>query len=113
VDILRERYVESRPAHFCRCARSPVTADGLAAAILRGETITIASDDLCANVIGRLVVKRVKPKSAGDQRCQAARFSLVFSDEPVMDLYTRSDEVPGSVYALAAFDFLVWVPRSR
>jgi hypothetical protein len=89
-----------------RAVRSlALTADGLAAAVLRGETIKIPWDDLVLIVIGRLVVKRVETEErrrrSGAKPLDSRSF---FSDEPVMDLYTRSDE-GGFRIRSGSFDF--------
>jgi hypothetical protein len=82
-----------------------LTADGLAAAILRGETIPIKWNELVLMVIGRLVVKRVETEERRGRRSAKPLDSRsLFSDEPVMDLYTRSDEV-GFRIRSGSFDF--------
>ena len=104
VDILREDTL-SLDLPILAVRSLAVTADGLAAAILRGETIKIAWDDLVLIVIGRLVVKRVETEErrrrSGAKPLDSRSF---FSDEPVMDLYTRSDEV-GFRIRSGSFDF--------
>jgi len=81
------------------------TAGGLAATILRGETISIEWDELVLIVVGRLVVKRVETE---ERRRRGSAKPLdsrsLFSDEPVMDLYASSDEVSFRIRS-GSFDF--------
>jgi len=81
------------------------TAGGLAATIVRGETISIEWNELVLIIIGRLVVKRVETEERRRRgRAKPLDSRSLFSDEPVMDLYPRSDEV-GFRIRSGSFDF--------
>jgi hypothetical protein len=82
-----------------------LTAGGLAFAIRRGETRSIEWNELVLIVIGRLVVKRVETEERRRRnRVKPLDSRSLFSDEPVMDLYTTSDEV-GFRIRSGSFDF--------
>ena len=79
--------------------------DGLAAMLMRGEGISIEWVDLSLIVNGRFVVKRVEVEERqrrGSPKLLDSR--ELFSDEPVMNLYTRSDEI-GFRIRSNSFDF--------
>ena len=78
---------------------------GLGLTLPKGEGIARDWDDLMLIVTGRLVVRRLeveerqrrgKPKPIDSRE--------LFSDEPLMDLYTRSDEVGFRILS-SSFDF--------
>jgi hypothetical protein len=79
--------------------------DGLAATLMRGEGISIEWDDLSLIVNGRFVVKRVEVEERQRRGSPKPLDSReLFSDEPLMDLYTRSDET-GFRIRSNSFDF--------
>jgi hypothetical protein len=81
------------------------TDTGWAATLPKGEVISREWDDLILIVTGRLVVKRVEIEERqrrGNPKPLDSR--ELFSDEPVMDLYTRSDEA-GLRILSSSFDF--------
>jgi hypothetical protein len=81
------------------------TDEGWAATLSKGEDISREWDDLILIVTGRLMVKRVEIEERqrrGHPKPIASR--ELFSDEPLMDLYTRSDEVGFRILS-SSFDF--------
>ncbi len=79
--------------------------DGLAATLMRGEGISIEWDDLNLIVNGRFLVKRVEVEERQRRGSPKPLDSReLFSDEPLMDLYTRSDEI-GFRIRSNSFDF--------
>ncbi len=81
------------------------TNEGVAATPLRGTGTSLKWDDLILIVAGRWLVKRVEVE---ERRRRSSTKPLasreLFSDEPLMDLYTRSDEAGFRVYS-SSFDF--------
>jgi hypothetical protein len=79
--------------------------DGLAATLMRGEGVSIEWDDLSLIVNGRFLVKRVEVEERQRRGSPKPLDSReLFSDEPLMDLYTRSDEI-GFRIRSNSFDF--------
>ena len=79
--------------------------DGLAPTLVSGGRISVPWDDLILIVSGRLVINR-KESEARRRRggSQPLDIRELFSDEPVIDLYTRSDEI-GCRISSSSFDF--------
>jgi len=81
------------------------SVSGLKATLMRGEGISIRWDDLILIVTGRLVVNRkeseARRRRGGSQPLDSRE---LFSDEPVIDLYTRSDKI-GCRISANSFDF--------
>ncbi len=79
--------------------------EGLAAVPMSGAAVSVSWADLVLIVTGRLVTNRVeveeRRRRGGSQPLGSRE---LFSDEPVMDLYARSDEVCYRIYA-SSFDF--------
>ena len=78
---------------------------GLAATVINGGEISIPWDDLILIVNGRLLVNRVEVEERRRRgRSQPSGTRELFSDEPVVDLYPRADEV-GWRISSSSFDF--------
>ncbi len=79
--------------------------EGLAAIPVNGGAISVRWDELILLVNGHLVVNRVEVEERRRRgRSQPLDTRELFSDEPVVDLYTRSDEV-GWRISSGSFDF--------
>ena len=79
--------------------------EGLAATLLSGGEISVNWDDLILILTGRLLIKRVEVEERRRRgRAQPLDSRELFSDEPVVDLYTKSDEA-GCRIASSSFDF--------
>jgi hypothetical protein len=79
--------------------------NGLAATLMSGGSASVPWDDLILIVIGRLLVNRKESEERRRRgRSQPVASRELFSDEPVVDLYTRSDEV-GFRISSSSFDF--------
>lgn len=79
--------------------------DGLTATPVNGGEISVPWDDLILIVAGRLMVNRVEVEERRRRgRAQPLDTRELFSDEPVVDLYTSSDEV-GWRISSSSFDF--------
>jgi hypothetical protein len=79
--------------------------DGLAATPMNGGEISVPWDDLILIVAGRLLVNRVEVEERRRRgRAQPLDTRELFSDEPVVDLCVRSDEV-GWRISSSSFDF--------
>jgi hypothetical protein len=79
--------------------------EALAATPVNGGVISVRWDDLIVLVSGHLVVNRVEVEERRRRgRSQPLDTRELFSDEPVFDLYTRSDEV-GWRISSSSFDF--------
>jgi hypothetical protein len=78
---------------------------GLAARLMSGGRIALPWDDLILMVTGRLVINRkeseARRRRGGSQPLDSRE---LFSDEPVIDLYTSSDEI-GCRISSSSFDF--------
>ena len=82
-----------------------ISDDGLAATPVNGGEISVPWDDLILIVTGRLLVNRVEVEERRRRgRPQPLDTRELFSDEPVVDLYMRSDEV-GWRISSSSFDF--------
>jgi len=79
--------------------------EGLAAEFMSGTAVSVNWADLVLMVTGRLVTNRVeveeRRRRGGSQPLGSRE---LFSDEPVVDLYTKSDEV-GYRISASSFDF--------
>lgn len=79
--------------------------DGLTASLMSGERIPMTWNQLGLMVSGRLVVNRKESEERRRRgRSQPVDSRELFSDEPVVDLYTRS-EVVGFRISANSFDF--------
>jgi len=81
------------------------TDTGLAATFPKGEAISSEWDDLILIVTGRLVVKRIEIEER-QRRGKAKPLDSreLFSDELLLDLYTKSDEAGFRILS-SSFDF--------
>ena len=78
---------------------------GLTAMILNGGTLSVNWGDLLLMVLGRLMVNRLEVEERRRRgRSQPVDSRELFSDEPLVDLYVRSDE-GGYRISTASFDF--------
>ena len=79
--------------------------DGLTATPTNGGEISVPWDDLILIVTGRLLVNRLEVEERRRRgRAQPLDTRELFSDEPVADLYTRSDEFGWRICS-GSFDF--------
>jgi hypothetical protein len=79
--------------------------DCLTATVLSGGSLSVNWDDLILMVLGRLMVNRLEVEERRRRgRSQPVDSRELFSDEPLVDLYTRSDE-SGYRISAASFDF--------
>jgi hypothetical protein len=79
--------------------------DGLFASLMSGERIEMSWNELSLMVIGRLMVNRKENEERRRRgRSQPVDSRELFSDEPVVDLYTKSDAW-GSRISANSFDF--------
>jgi hypothetical protein len=79
--------------------------DGLTAMILNGGTLSVNWGDLLLMVLGRLMVNRLEVEERRRRgRSQPFDSRELFSDEPLVDLYVRSDE-GGYRISASSFDF--------
>jgi hypothetical protein len=77
----------------------------LTAALVSGERIAMAWNELSLMVSGRLIVNRKESEERRRRgRSQPVDSRELFSDEPVVDLYTKSEAV-GSRISANSFDF--------
>jgi hypothetical protein len=82
-----------------------ISDDGLAATPMNGGEISVPWADLILMVNGRLLVKRVEVEERQRRgRPKPLDTRELFSDEPVVDLYMRSDEL-GWRISSSSFDF--------
>ena len=82
-----------------------ISDEGLAALTMNGGAARARWDDLILMVNGRLLVNRVEVEERQRRgRPKPLDTRELFSDEPVVDLYMRSDEV-GWRIASSSFDF--------
>jgi hypothetical protein len=103
VDIFREDALNlDTPPRKIRALE--FSDDGLAGTLMSGGGVSVPWDDLILVVIGRLLVNRKESEERRRRgRSQPLDTRELFSDEPVADLYTRSDEV-GRISS-SSFDF--------
>jgi hypothetical protein len=81
------------------------TDEGLAAMPLRGSRISMTWDEVILIVTGRHLVKRLVVEERRRRRSTKPLDSReLFSDEPLMDLYTTSNDVGVRIYG-NGFDF--------
>jgi hypothetical protein len=79
--------------------------DGLGATILSGGSLSVNWGDLILMVLGRLMVNRLEVEERRRRgRSHPVDSRELFSDEPLVDLYTRSDEY-GYRISAGSFDF--------
>jgi hypothetical protein len=79
--------------------------DCLTATLLSGGEISVDWDDLILIVTGRVVVNRKEVEERRRRgRSQPLDSRELFSDEPLVDFYTKSDEV-GCRISASSFDF--------
>jgi hypothetical protein len=79
--------------------------DCLTATILSGGSLSVKWDDLILMVLGRLMVNRLEVEERRRRgRSQPVDSRELFSDEPLVDLYVRSEET-GYRISAASFDF--------
>jgi hypothetical protein len=79
--------------------------DAITAKVLKGGDISAAWSDLILIVIGRLIVRRVEVEERKRRgRAKPLDTRELFSNEPVMDLYTGSNEVAWRI-SPNGFDF--------
>lgn len=82
-----------------------ISGDGLAATPMNGGSAGARWDDLILIVNGRLLVNRVEVEERQRRgRSKPLDTRELFSDEPVVDLYMRSDEL-GWRISSSSFDF--------
>jgi hypothetical protein len=82
-----------------------ISGDGLTAMLTSGVGIALPWDDLILIVTGHLLVNRKENEERRRRgRLQPVASRELFSDEPVIDLYTRSDEI-GCRISSSSFDF--------
>ena len=104
VDIFREDTL-NLDLPITRIRALEFTDTGLAATLPKGEAISREWDDLVLIVTGRLMVKRIEIEERQRRGSPKPIDSReLFSDEPVMDLYTRSDQVGFRILS-SSFDF--------
>jgi hypothetical protein len=104
VDIFREDTL-NLDLPITRIRALEITDKGLAATPLRGERISIKWDEVILIVTGRHLVKRLVVEERQRRRGAKPLDSReLFSDEPLMDLYTVSNDVGVRIYA-NNFDF--------
>jgi len=78
---------------------------GLTARLTSGGRVAVPWDDLILIVTGHLLVNRKENEERRRRgRSQPVASRELFSDEPVIDLYTRSDEI-GCRISSSSFDF--------
>ena len=79
--------------------------DGLTATILSGGSLSVNWGDLILLVLGRLMVNRLEVEERRRRgRSHPVDSRELFSDEPLIDLYARSDE-SGYRISAGSFDF--------
>lgn len=79
--------------------------DGLTATILNGGSLSLNWGDLILMVLGRLMVNRTEVEERRRRgRSQPVDSRELFSDEPLVDFYTSSDE-SGYRISAGSFDF--------
>lgn len=104
VDIFREDTL-NLDLPMTRVRALEFTDESLAATPLRGERISIKWDEVILIVTGRHLVKRVvveeRRRRSGSKPLDSRE---LFSDEPLMDLYTTSNDVGVRIYG-NSFDF--------
>jgi hypothetical protein len=82
-----------------------VSDDRLTLTILNGGTVSVDLADLVLMVMGRLMVSRLEKEERRRRgRSQPVDSRELFSDEPLVDLYSRTDEI-GCRIAAGSFDF--------
>jgi len=82
-----------------------ISDDGLTARLTSGGRVAVPWDDLTLIVTGHLLVNRKENEERRRRgRSQPVASRELFSDEPVIDLYTKSDEI-GCRISSNSFDF--------
>jgi len=104
VDIFREDTLSlDVPTKKVRALE--ISHDRLTATLTSGGGISMPWDDLILIVTGHLLVNRKESEERRRRgRSQPVASRELFSDEPVIDLYTRSDEI-GCRISSSSFDF--------
>ena len=104
VEILKEDTL-SLDLPTTKIRRLEFSDQGLAATPLSGGGISAPWDDLILIVTGRVLVNRVEVEERRRRgRSQPLDSRELFSDEPMVDLYTRSDDVACRI-SPGSFDF--------
>lgn len=104
VDIFREDKLDlDVPTKKIRALE--IADDGLTATLMSGGRMAMTWSELSLMVSGRLLLNRKESEERRRRgRSQPVDSRELFSDEPVIDLYTRS-EVVGSRISANSFDF--------